>query len=404
MKNYDIIIIGAGPAGTCCAAMLKELGHSVVIIEKNTFPRFSIGESLLPQNMELYKEAGLLSIFEDCDFQFKDGAQFLREDIFKDIDFSKKSTDGASTTYQVRRSSFDKKVTDHLQTLGVDILFDHTLEGVEFNDSQNPVKVSVSSKTSTFEFQGKFLVDASGLAKVLPKALNLKTEYQAQDRRCYFSHIKTSQKPAFDTNKILISVDQTNSKCWFWTIPLAENNFSLGVITDEKDLDLSNQQMLEHCIERNPLLKKALGDYEYELETKKIQSFTSKTQQMFGENFLLIGNSGEFLDPIFSSGITIALKSACLASPLINKKIKGESVDFDKEYLDELNYGLKTFKVFVDAWYGGDLQDIIFTDKIQKEIRSHIISVLAGYAWDKKNPYTQKSERRLKALAEVCRG
>jgi flavin-dependent dehydrogenase len=118
----------------------------------------------------------------------------------------------------------------------------------------------------------------------------------------------------------------------------------------------------------------------------------------------LLGNAAEFLDPIFSSGVTIAMKSAILAAGVLERQFKGESVDWEREFADELNYGVETFRNFVSGWYDGSLQDVIFYPRQTAHIRRMICSVLAGYAWDKENPYTgPQSGRRLRALAEICR-
>lgn len=402
MEHFDVIIIGAGPAGTSCAALLNHSDHKVLIVEKTKFPRFTIGESLLPQNMDLYKDAGLLSIFENNEFQYKDGASFLKGDLTQEINFKDKSTEGPWNTFQVKRDQFDKIITDEIQSKGVEILFEHSVESIEFN-TQNPVQLTIREEVNSTEkiISSKFLVDASGLGKVVPKLLKIKTDYTKQNRRSYFTHIQTSKPTEFDNNKILITVDEHNSKNWFWTIPLGDNKYSLGLITSDDELRLDNEDILLNYVNRNTTLRDSLGDFEVLLETKKVQSFTSKTEKIFGENFLLIGNSGEFLDPIFSSGITIALKTACLAAPLIVNKLNNEEVNWKEEYIKPLDVGLNTFQAFVDAWYAEVLQDIIFTKKIDKNIKSHIISILAGYAWDEKNPYTKRSASRLKALSEV---
>ena len=126
---------------------------------------------------------------------------------------------------------------------------------------------------------------------------------------------------------------------------------------------------------------------------------------MHGPHYALLGNAAEFLDPVFSSGVTIAMKSASLAAHVLEKQLRGEHVDWQREFADELNYGVETFRAFVAGWYDGSLQDVIFFPRQQEKIRRMICSVLAGYVWDRENPYTgPQAHRRLRALAEICRG
>jgi len=124
--------------------------------------------------------------------------------------------------------------------------------------------------------------------------------------------------------------------------------------------------------------------------------------QLCGDNYALLGNAGEFLDPVFSSGVTIALMSADMAADLVTQQLAGKNVDWSLDYAEKLKAGVNTFRSFVDAWYDGRFQDIIFHDKHDDTVRDMLSAILAGYAWDQKNPYVAKSERRLNVLAEVC--
>ncbi|MCJ8272091.1 MAG: FAD-dependent oxidoreductase, partial [Psychrosphaera sp.] len=114
------------------------------------------------------------------------------------------------------------------------------------------------------------------------------------------------------------------------------------------------------------------------------------------------GNAGEFLDPVFSSGVTIAMQSAIMAAPLVIKTLNGETVDWENEFSQPLRQGISTFKTFVEGWYNGDLRNIIFYPNPDSKIKRMVCSVLAGYAWDSDNPLVKHSKRRLKALAESC--
>ena len=116
-----------------------------------------------------------------------------------------------------------------------------------------------------------------------------------------------------------------------------------------------------------------------------------------------MGNAGEFLDPVFSSGVTIALKSAELAVKALDRQLQGETVDWHLEFTEPLSVGVDTFRTFVEGWYDGTFQDIVFSKKQEPKILSMITSILAGYAWDQKNPYVKNSQRRMKSLARICR-
>jgi flavin-dependent dehydrogenase len=122
---------------------------------------------------------------------------------------------------------------------------------------------------------------------------------------------------------------------------------------------------------------------------------------LHGPSFSLLGNAGEFLDPVFSSGVTIAMRSASLVAPLVAKHLGGQTVDWNREYDIPLRLGVDAFRAFVDSWYRGAFQDIIFNKNQQPEVKAMICSILAGYAWDRENAYVA-DPRRLKILEELC--
>jgi len=134
-----------------------------------------------------------------------------------------------------------------------------------------------------------------------------------------------------------------------------------------------------------------------------IKGYSADVTSLYGHGYALLGNAGEFLDPVFSSGVTIAMKSASLAADILDKQLKGQVVDWQKQFSDPLQVGVETFRTFVSAWYQGDLQDVVFYDQQQENIKQMICSILAGYVWDKNNPYVKNSRARLKTLAELCR-
>jgi flavin-dependent dehydrogenase len=147
------------------------------------------------------------------------------------------------------------------------------------------------------------------------------------------------------------------------------------------------------------LLKNALFDE----PINAITGYSANVKSLYGKGYALLGNAGEFLDPVFSSGVTIAMKSASLAAAVLDRQFKGEAVDWYADYAVPLKRGVDTFRVFVDAWYDGRLQDVIFHQQQQPEIKAMICSILAGYAWDETNPYVKNARSRLDTLVELCR-
>jgi flavin-dependent dehydrogenase len=123
---------------------------------------------------------------------------------------------------------------------------------------------------------------------------------------------------------------------------------------------------------------------------------------MHGPGFALLGNAAEFLDPVFSSGVTIAMRSASMATKVLDRQLRGETVDWSSEFEEPLRRGVDTFRAYVRAWYDGRFQDIMFAKTQPPEIRRMICAILAGYAWDVENPFVAEPERRLDMVAQLC--
>ncbi|WP_052154918.1 NAD(P)/FAD-dependent oxidoreductase [Aliiglaciecola lipolytica] len=401
---FDIVVIGAGPAGAVSSALLNKKGYRVLVIEKQHFPRFSIGESLLPQCMTYLEQAGMLDAVEKATFQYKNGAAFCRGNEYEYFDFREKFTPGWGTTFQVQRDCFDKILADESAKQGVDFRFGHALTACEMNDQQRLLTVETESG-ATYQVQAKFVLDASGFGRVLPKLLNLEKPSTLGTRKSIFTHIKDNiTLPHYDRNKILITVHPQYSEVWFWLIPFSNGRASVGVVAPPEVLENmqgSPGECLQQLISQAGMLADFLANAEYDSEVRTLGSYSCDVTSLYGENYALLGNAGEFLDPIFSSGVTIALTSASLAAETVHKQLSGLQPDWETEYSQKLKVGVKTFKEFVEGWYDQRFQKVVFSKQKSDNITRMISSILAGYAWDSENPYVQ-NPRRLTTLAQIC--
>jgi len=402
---FDVTVIGAGPAGSVAAALIRQKSHRVLVLERQHFPRFSIGESLLPQCMTFLEQAGMLDAVEKAGFQLKNGARFCRGNNNDSFDFSEKFSSGWSTTFQVQRDRFDSILADEARRQGVEIRFGHTLTA--FDSRSDRVSLEVEDESGTpYRIETRFVLDASGFGRVLPRLLDLRQASGLARRTSLFTHVKDNiSAPHYDRNKILITVHPELHHVWYWLIPFSNGRASVGVIVaDELLTDMPGDagQRLRGFIAQEPTLAGLLDNAEFDTRVGVIDGYSEGVKRMFGKDFALLGNAGEFLDPIFSSGVTIALKSACLAADVLDRQLRGLRPDWDREFVMPLKEGVDTFRAFVEAWYDGRLQDIIFAPDKNEAIKQMICSILAGYAWDTDNPYV-KNHDRIDILADVCR-
>ena len=401
--NCDVAIIGGGPAGAVAAALLNKQGLRVVVLEKKHFPRFVIGESLLPHCMEFIEAAGFGdAVRAEPSFQLKNGAAFTWGGRYTYFDFTDKFSSGPGTTFQVRRALFDKVLIDEAAAQGVDVRFGHGVAA--FDNSGAEARLRIEADDGAYELSAGFVLDASGYGRVLPRLLDLETPSELPPRLAHFTHIVDNiSSPTFDRDKILITTHPQHRDVWLWTIPFGDNHCSIGVVGTPDKLAGDSETVLKKFALECPMLAEVLADavWENEFPFRSIQGYSANVKSLHGRHFALLGNAAEFLDPVFSSGVTIAMHSAKLAADLLVKQFNGEAADWQREFAEPLMVGVNTFRTYVNGWYDGRFQDVIYADNRNADISRMLSSILAGYAWDTENPYVEKSERRLNALAEL---
>ncbi|GAB3246133.1 NAD(P)/FAD-dependent oxidoreductase [Chitinimonas naiadis] len=404
VEQTEILIIGAGPAGSVAAGMLRRQGREVLVIEKEQFPRFSIGESLLPQSMQYIEAAGFLQDVVEAGFQYKNGAAFQRGDKKTAFDFRDKFSKGWGTTYQVQRADFDHVLAKGAEKAGATIRYRHQVVSVDVSGERPTVNV-LSPEGETYQVSARFLLDASGFGRILPRLLDLETPSAFPVRGAYFTHVEDHiPVGSFDRNKILVSVHPEHVDVWFWTIPFSNGRCSQGVVARTEFLERysgTETERLRAIIAETPTLAGLLKDAVWDTPARKLTGYAANVKSLWGKGYALLGNAGEFLDPVFSSGVTIAVKSASLATEAIAREFAGETVDWQADYADPLKGGVDAFRAFVESWYEGGFQDVIFHEDQSADIRRMIAAILAGYAWDKQNPYVAEP-RRLKTLEQLC--
>ncbi|HEY8098034.1 MAG TPA: NAD(P)/FAD-dependent oxidoreductase [Methylobacter sp.] len=401
----EIIIIGAGPSGSIAGALLQNQGFQVTILERQLFPRFSIGESLLPQCMEFIKQAGMMDALVNAGFQYKNGASFVYQDLQTEFSFEDKFSPGMGTTFQVQRGRFDKLLADEAVRMGVDIQWQMEVLAADFADDRPELTVR-NNQGEVMTYRADFVLDASGFGRILPRLLDLESPSGFPVRQALFGHIEDRiGEGRFDRNKIRITVHPKHKDVWYWLIPFSNGRSSVGVVAEPEFLQGwdNNDQALKDIINQDPSLTGLLENAVFDEKINTIVGYSANVKSLYGKGYALLGNAGEFLDPVFSSGVTIAMKSASLAADVLARQFNNEAVDWQQDYAEPLQRGVDTFRVFVDAWYDGRFQDVIFHPQQQPEIKAMISSILAGYAWDENNPYVKNARSRLDTLVELCR-
>ncbi len=402
-EKIDVLVIGAGPSGTVAASIINKAGFKTKIVEKEQFPRFVIGESLLPRCMEALDAADFVDVVKAKGFQVKYGAKFVQgTNKVMDFLFSEQFTKGWSWTWQVKRADFDYALAKEVERMGVPVEYKTTVTNIQFSGSNSVTSVTKEDGTQK-QIEAKFIVDASGYGRVIPRLFNLDKPSNLPPRKTLFTHIKDARRENYiQPNRILI-IDHAPG-VWAWVIPFSDGVSSCGFVGYPEYFDKyigSPEEQLRAIIKAEPNTAKRFEDCEFMFEPRTIQGWSSTTNKFYGDGFVLTGNVTEFLDPIFSSGVTLATVSSHRAAELAVRQLKGETIDWEEEYMKPTMVGVDTFRTFVMAWYDGTLQKIFFNDVQNIEVQRQICSVLAGYVWDTENPYVKNHESALKRLARL---
>lgn len=402
-ESVDVLVIGAGPSGCVSASYLYNNGVSVKVVEKTKFPRLVVGESLIPRVMDHFAEVGLFPALDAMNFEKKLGARFIRGEEICVFDFSDKYSEGWDWTWQVPRADFDNTLAQEVLKKGVDLEFESEVISVSF-EGKNSTTVIKDKDGNLKEIKAKFIIDSSGYGRVLPRLLDLDTPSKLDPHSSIFTHVKDVNRPDGEEGT-LISFDILETEVWLWVIPFSNGNTSLGVVGPTTFInalsDKNNADALRNAIQLSDYYIKRFGNVDFLFEPVKLENYSRSVKKMYGDGFALTGNSSEFLDPVFSSGVAFATESGILAAKLIHKEFKGETVDWETEFTGYMKSGIGVFTTYVKEWYTGNLQTLFFHQPENPDVKRKICAVLAGYVWDETNPFVKKHDNVIKNMAHM---
>lgn len=401
-NEVDILIIGAGPSGCVAAGYLQKQGATIKVVERSKFPRLVVGESLIPRVMDHFEEAGLLDNLNKQDFQIKPGARFIRGEVISIFDFSKKFGEGWNWTWQIPRADFDMVMAETLIGKGVDLSFETTVTEIEFDGSKSITTV-LDKDGKESKIKAKFVIDSSGYGRVLPRLLKLDKPSKLNPHSAIFSHVKDINRPQ-GIEGTQISFDVLDTEVWLWVIPFSNGNTSLGIVANTDFIEQLAENgdtalALKKAIELSEFYVKRFAGTEFLFEPIHLKNYSAAVTKMYGDGFALTGNSSEFLDPVFSSGVCFATESGILAAKLAWREINGENIDWEKDFAQYMQRGIDVFTTYVKEWYTGNLQTLFFHRPENLDVKEKVCAVLAGYVWNEENPFVKKHNRVIKSIA-----
>ncbi len=404
-EKIEVLVIGAGPSGCIGSAYLQSKNIDVLVVEKAKFPRPVVGESLIPRVMDHLDEIGIIPALISEGFEKKWGARFLRGKNECVFNFSQKYGEGWDWTWQVPRADFDDVVAKEVQKQGVRIDFQSEVINVEFNKNGDSITTVRDLDGEETEIEAKFIIDSSGYGRVLPRLLNLEKPSSHANHSSIFTHIEDVNRSSQERGS-LISFDILETEVWLWVIPFSNGKTSIGIVGPSEFIDKLSEtgnttEAMNTAIGLSEFYKERFEGLPFIFKPLLLKNYSRSVKQMYGKGYALTGNSSEFIDPVFSSGVAFATESGMLSAKLIARQLRGESVDWEKDYAGYMKRGINVFSTYVKEWYTGNLQTVFFHEPANQDIKHQICAVLAGYVWDETNPFVRKHTNVIKNIAHT---
>lgn len=381
MQKQRIIVIGGGPAGASAAALLAKKGHTVAVFHTPKRPEIIVGESLLPAVIPMLRTLGVEDKIKSFS-TFKPGATIvLDKDMDASFDFSLAKTDN-TYAYNVPRDQFDAAILDAAKEAGAEVI--HHRCQVGYDDQLDKLTIDETSlQKLNGRFNGNFdlVIDATGRRRLLPSTMNLHSDEGERHDIALFAHLDHVELIS-DGN---IHVDRW-SKGWGWRIPLP-GKVSLGIVIDPKHLDnfgKNRTEQYDNFIHSEPDLAPLVKDSSRLTNVLAYTNYQMKTERLYGNNWALIGDSAGFIDPVFSTGLFLAMDSAFR---LVNALDENSRSDLDA-YQNEWQKELQTWQSVIDTWYDGKLLSLFklgqiprntwLGKQVNKHITKHVTRIFTG--------------------------
>ena len=373
---YDIAIIGGGPGGSTAATLLAQHGWKVVLCEKEAFPRFKIGESLLPHSMATLDALGVREKLEKGGF-LKLGGEIATSCGRRVTRFY---FEGAIQlrdrfAYQVERAWFDKMLLDRSVEVGAEVRQPCGVQEIAFDAE------GATLQTSSGEIRAKYVLDCSGRNAVVGQHFDLKKRYDHLQKFSVFAHFKGAQRDEGRDGTLTRLV--RGGRQWFWMIPLDAERTSVGVVCDLADFRAakkSPEQILEDAFAESPLMRDRMAHAERLTEVHAVGDYSYRNTRLHGDRWLLAGDAAGFIDPIFSTGVFLAIHSAEKAAAALDSALRKpwtRAFRFPL-YARGLNRLMDRYLRFVSAWYTDEFVDVFTTPKPPLRIPQAVNSVLGG--------------------------
>lgn len=380
----DVIVIGGGPAGSTAATLLARKGFSVTLLERERFPRFQIGESLLPYNNDLFDRLGVSETIARGTFTPKYGAGFFTADgaLGYTFRFFENLPDAYHRSFQVKRAEFDDLLLRNAAASGVDVREGSAVTSVALGDRSRAVATCANGQS----FEARFIIDASGHGALLGNRMGSREDVASLTKVAIFAHYRNVPRPeGRDAGNTIIVVLR---EAWFWLIPVSDETMSVGLVVDRDHLrrcGLTPEQLLDRTVAATPYMAERMTAAERITPVYVRRDFSFSMRTMVGPNFALVGDAAGFLDPIFSTGVFMAMKSADIAADAVEQRLRTGGMRALRRYERSFHHAFGRYFRFIDNFYRREFLEVFLQPKKDYGLIPAITGVLAGNIFSPQN-------------------
>jgi len=380
----DVVIIGGGPAGSTAATLLARKGFSVTLLERERFPRFQVGESLLPYNNDLFDRLGVTVPLAQGTFTPKYGAGFVTADgaLGYTFRFRENLPEAYHSSFQVKRAEFDELLLRNAAANGVDVREETAVTAVDLAD---PKRATVTTSNGE-SIEARFVVDASGHGAFLGNRNGDKDDVEELKKVAVFAHFKNVPRPeGRDAGNTIIVVLRD---AWFWLIPVSADTMSVGLVVSRDHLrgcGLTPEELLRRTIDGAPYLAERMKDAEQVTQVYVRRDFSFMVKRRTGKNFAMIGDAAGFLDPIFSTGVFMAMKSADIAADAIEQRLRNGSTRLLRRYDRSFQSAMDKYFRFIANFYSREFLEVFLQPKTDYGLIPVITGILAGNIFERQS-------------------